>query len=138
MAKQDLYRELYTLSRSFANSLLILFRMYGPFLKTLLFLAIAYLAFRLGRKTVVDPLEEDTKRLRNILDNRSKYTVYLPSRLDGITKFRKRSLFLFAFAVVAVLALLQLKPKMFKKVTVTVFLKVGIFFLIGIALLWLY
>ena len=56
MAKQDLYRELYTLSRSFANSILILFRMYGPFLKTLIFLTIAYLAFRLGRKTVVDPL----------------------------------------------------------------------------------
>ena len=138
MAKQDLYRELYTISRSFANSLLILFRMYGPFLKTLLFLAIAYLAFRLGRKTVVDPLEEDTKRVRNILDNRSKYTVHLPSKLDGITKIRKRSLFLFAFAMVAVLALLQLKPKMFKKTTVTVFLKVGILLLVGIALIWLY
>ena len=78
MAKQDLYNELFIISRSVFNSIAILFRMYGPFLKTVIAILIAYVAFHFGRKTVVDPLEEDSKRIKTILENRSKYVVELP------------------------------------------------------------
>ena len=67
MAKQDLYNELFIISRSVFNSITILFGMYGPFLKTIFLIIIAYLAFMLGRKTVADPLQEDSKRIRTIL-----------------------------------------------------------------------
>ena len=78
MAKQELYRELYVLTRSVFNSIAILFRMYGPILNTILLALLAYAAFKMGRKTVVDPLEEDAKRIKNILENRVNYTVHLP------------------------------------------------------------
>ena len=52
--------------------------MYGPILNTILLALLAYAAFKMGRKTVVDPLEEDAKRIKNILENRVNYTVHLP------------------------------------------------------------
>ena len=138
MAKQELYRELYILTRSALNSIAILFRMYGPILNTILLVLIAYAAFKIGRKTVVDPLEEDVKRIRNILENRANYTVHLPKQIDKISKIRKVSLAIFAAGTLVFLYLVYIRVKFLKKVGKVIFVQIGLFLAVAILLLWAY
>jgi hypothetical protein len=138
MPKQELYGELYTLLRSLANSLAILFRMYGPFLKPLLLLLLGYLGFKLGRRVVVDPLEEDTKKVRGILENRAKYVVQLPQRLVKVGKIRKIMLVCIAIAIIVVLFMFQTRVKMVRKMGKMFFVKSAGLLVLSAGVIWIY
>ena len=138
MAKQDLYKEFYIISQSVFNSILILFRMYGPYIKTILFIFLAYLAFVLGRKTVTDPLEEDFKRIKTILVNRSKYMVELPEKVERISKIRKKCLIVLILMGVIFLIAIQFRSKILKKSYKVLLMQVGLIFTLVIILIWSY
>ena len=112
--------------------------MYGPLLKSLILMLLAYLAFKIGRRSVVDPLEEDVKRIRSILENRAKYSIQLPEKIARISRVKK--------VIIAVLLLLivgsvmvRYKVSILKKVIkFSSIFKLGILTCIVLFLIWTY
>ena len=111
--------------------------MYGPILNTILLVLLAYAAFKMGRKTVLDPLEEDVKRIRNILKNRANYTVHIPQQIEKLRKIRYIALII--FTAVLVLCLFYRRAKLLKKVgKVLEVVEIGMLMSVPILLLWAY
>ncbi len=61
MGNPDLDLELSSLAKSIANASLILYESYKIEIKVAGLLLLAILSFKLGKKSVVDPLEEEVK-----------------------------------------------------------------------------
>jgi len=112
--------------------------MYGPLLKSLIMILLAYIAFKVGRRSVIDPLEEDVKRIRSILENRSKYTIHLPNRIAKVARARKYIIALFLLLIVGAV-LLRYKVSILKKVIKfrSIF-KLAILACIALFIVWTY
>lgn len=67
MSKAQLNKELSTMLMALFNSVLIAYRLYAPYINCILLLLVAYLGFKLGRRSVLDPIEADVKRVDKLL-----------------------------------------------------------------------
>jgi hypothetical protein len=57
MGNSELDLELSSLIRSLINACILLYELYGTEMKGFSLVLVAFLSFKLGKKTVVDPLE---------------------------------------------------------------------------------
>ena len=48
----------------------------------------AYVAFKVGRATVADPIDNEVKNISRVLKNREHYAIYLPQKVKSIAKVR--------------------------------------------------
>lgn len=70
MTEPDLSLELETLVNAMANSARLLYRVHSIEFKFTALVVLAYFAYRLGRSTVTDPLDDDVKDMSKALKNR--------------------------------------------------------------------
>lgn len=89
MDEPSLSMELKVLFTAITNSTNILYRNHSEYFKLALLGLIAFLAFKIGRATVTDPLDVEVKQMSQALTNRNHYTIYLPKKIKEITKLRK-------------------------------------------------
>lgn len=78
MASSEINKELLVLFKSLFKFLYVIYKLYRPFIKCIILTILAYLAFRIGRSTIVDKLDESVKNLVEVLNNRVQYTIHLP------------------------------------------------------------
>lgn len=78
MASSELNKELFILFKSLFKFLDVIYKLYRPLIKCIILTILAYLAFRIGRSTIVDKLDESVKNLVEVLNNRVQYTIHLP------------------------------------------------------------
>ena len=78
MASSEINKELFVLFKSLFKFLYVIYKLYRPFIKCIIMSFLAYLAFRIGRSTVVDKLDETVKNLVEVLNNRAQYSIHLP------------------------------------------------------------
>lgn len=65
----------------------------------------AYLAFKAGRATVADPIEQKVHKIQNILQNRSQFTIVLPKKIKTISRTKKVILGFLTVGIIAVVSL---------------------------------
>ena len=78
MSSSEINKELFVLFKSLFKFLYVIYKLYRPYIKCIILSILAYLAFRIGRSTVVDKLDESVKNLVEVLNNRVQYTIHLP------------------------------------------------------------
>lgn len=78
MASSEINKELFVLFKSLFKFLYVLYKIYQPYIKCIVLSMLAYLAFRIGRSTIVDKLDESVRNLVEVLNNRVQYTIQLP------------------------------------------------------------
>jgi hypothetical protein len=112
--------------------------MYGPLLKSLILMLLAYLAFKIGRRSVVDPLEEDAKRIRSILENRAKYSIQLPEQIARVSRVKKLIIAVLILLIVGSV-MVRYKVSILKKaIKFSSIFKLGILTLIVLFFVWTY
>lgn len=113
--------------------------MYGPWLKLILIVVLAYLAFRLGRQSIVDKIESDVKRIQNVLKNRAIFTLELPERLNRLTSIKKGVIGITLFFLCAViLKALKIKVPLLKSIPLFVLLQIFLVSFFIFLFLWTY
>jgi hypothetical protein len=70
MGNPNLDLELSSLIQSLTKASLILYEFYGLEIKVVGLLLLAIVSFKLGKKSVVDPLEEEVKQMNLIMKTR--------------------------------------------------------------------
>jgi hypothetical protein len=105
MGNSELDYELYNLIKTFLEAAIFFYEIYTPHFKITVLLLLAYLAFKVGRATVADPIEQKVHGIQNILQNRSQFTIVLPKKIKTISIAKKVILGLLMVGIIVVLSL---------------------------------
>lgn len=84
----SLSRQLQVLTTALLNSLKLIYLNHTVEIKIILLVALAYVAFKVGRATVADPIDNEVKNVSRVLKYRQHYTIYLPQKVKSIAKTR--------------------------------------------------
>ena len=141
MSELTLNNELHVLLTAMINSAKILYKGHAQYFKIAFLFVIAYVAFKLGRATVTDPLDVEVKSINNALINRQHYTIYLPKKMKSLAKTRKY-LFIATLVISIVIGILvQMKHQLLMKRTLQEKQIGGIVFVILVVIvvgMWVY
>jgi ABC-type multidrug transport system fused ATPase/permease subunit len=113
--------------------------MYGPWLRAIVAIFIASLAFRLGRQSIIDRVEQDVRKLQKVLKNRSMYSLSMPKQLERLSSIKKvvMAANLILFSAVSVKAM-KIKIALLKSLHLTFLLQVFIVALFALLFIWGY
>jgi hypothetical protein len=101
-------------------------------------LLIAFFSFKLGKKSVVDPLEEEVKQMKFIMETREDYTIIIPKKIQSVGWRIRMSLFILIVAAIAYFALEHFKPEIVRKVDSIIYVLAASLVLLLTVLLWFY
>lgn len=107
-------------------------------MKVIALILLAFFSFKLGKKTVTDPLEMEIKSTKKILETRQQYTEVLPQRIKSIGLKIVMLLVLLLVGAATYFGVEQYKPDLLKKIDLKVLLFVGGALLTALVLLWFY
>lgn len=138
MAKENIASELRTFLTSFIKVLALLYKVYGPYIKIMVLGILAYLAYRVGRSSVIDRLEVAVTKIVAALKNRAEYSIHLPQKIKKISKVKVILFAVFILYLCLWFFVYILYPKKLKKIKKIYIIFYGgmLFFLSIIA--WLY
>jgi hypothetical protein len=95
MSEPDLSGELQLLFRALANSATLIYQAHREAIKLVALCLLTLMAFKLGRVSVTDPIDQDVRSISQSLTNRQHYTLYLPQKIKAIAKTRRNILVFF-------------------------------------------
>ena len=138
MAKENIANQLQTFLTSFLKVLVLLYKAYSPYIKIMVLGILAYLAYRVGRSSVIDKLDVAVSKIVVALKNRAEYSIYLPEKIKKISKAKVILFVLFLLYLCLWFFMYILYPKKLKKVKkIHIMLYGGIFLFLSI-LVWFY
>jgi hypothetical protein len=89
MAKDQLDEQMLIMLKSLGKSAAILYRLYALPINLVGLGLLAYLAYRMGRATIAEPLEGEVNNMKATLRDRAEFTIHLPQRIDKVSKIVK-------------------------------------------------
>jgi hypothetical protein len=92
-----------------ANSARLLYRAHSLEFKLTALAILTYLAYRVGRSTVTDPLDNNVKDLSKAIKDRQHYLISLPQKMKNLARIRKIFFFGFIILTTAVGAIFYFK-----------------------------
>ena len=127
-----------SLIKAFVNASQLMYEFYEEEMKVIFLLLLAFSSFKLGKKTVTDPLEMEIKSAKKILETRQQYTEVLPERIKSI---RVKIVILIVLGLVGVggyFGAEQYRPDLLKALNLKILIFVGGALLATIVLMWFY
>ena len=106
MAKSDINKEVVVVLRSLWNLIAIVVQMYGWYIRVALLVGIVWAAWKLGRKSVSDPIEDKASQVARIVKHRAWYMIQLPEKIQKCQKV-KWVLLLVSLSMVMIALILQ-------------------------------
>lgn len=98
----------------------------------------AYLAYKIGRSSVIDKLDVAVSKIVGALKNRAEYSIFLPEKIKKISKVKVVLFILFILYLCLWLVMYILYPKKLKKVKKIYIILYGAIFLFLAILAWIY
>lgn len=138
MGNPELDLELSSLIKSLGNACLLLYEFYGIEIKGLALLLLAIISFKLGKKSVVDPLEEEVKQMKFIMETREHYTVIIPNKIKSLSTKVTLFFITLVIGVIAYFAIDILRPEITRKIDINIFILAAAVVFLIILVLWLY
>jgi hypothetical protein len=99
---------------------------------------LAYVAYRIGRSSIIDKLEVAVTKIVTVLKNRAEYSIYLPEKIKKISRIKVILLVVFVLYACLWFFLYILYPKKLKKIKRTYVILFGGIFLFLPIFAWLY
>lgn len=115
MAKNEINQELFNLAKSLLAFISVLYKLYKPYIKCAIITLLAYAAFKIGRMTIIDSMEQTVTKLWTILERRADYTIFIPERIKKVERARKILLLLLILSAAIWIVVYSLKIKTFRK-----------------------
>jgi hypothetical protein len=120
------------------KSLIIIYRLYSQYIKSIALIIIAYGAFKIGKLSVTDKIKDKVKQLDFILKNRETYTVVLPAKIKNLNRSKNILLILIVLFAIFLILLNQFTIKLPFKIKIEYLLIAEILFTLILFLLWAY
>lgn len=138
MAKNEMNQELFNLAKSLLAFITILYKLYKPYIKCVIITLIAYTAFKIGRMTIIDSLEQSVTKLWAILERRADYTIFIPERIKKVERTRKIILFLLVLSAAIWILLYFLKIKTLRKTKLKYMVIYMLTLITSLVVIWVY
>jgi hypothetical protein len=138
MAKNEINQELFNLARSLLAFATVLYKLYKPYIKWVIITLLGYAAFKIGRMTIIDSLEQSVTKLWTILTRRADYTIFIPERIKKVERARKIILFFLILSAAIWITAYSLKIKTFRKTKLKYVVIYMLTLTTSLAVIWAY